>query len=379
MKVKLGDVVNKVVENADRLNTDLVYYIGGEHINSESLCIYSGGLLDSDKGKTLGYQFQFRFQKDDVLFMTKNPYLKKCAKVCFDGICSIATFVLRTKDDGVLLQYFLPVLLQTSDFWNYLEANKSGSVNYFITWKTLSAYEFKLPTIEEQRRIADLAWSIERTKVAYEKLLRATDELVKSQFIEMFDTGKHPSVKLKTVCTKITDGTHKTPHYLNEGITFVSAKNIINYELDFTDVKYISKEEYEEIQKRCQVEVADILLSKSGSLGSPVILRTNQPLGLFESLAVIKYDRTQLVPEFLCEQLKSERIQLQFKNGTRGVAVKHLHLNVIGDIEIVLPPLDLQKQFAAFVRQTDKSKFELTQALEALNATYKKLISENLG
>lgn len=183
----------------------------------------------------------------------------------------------------------------------------------------------------------------------------------------MFDTGKHPSVKLKTVCTKITDGTHKTPHYLNEGITFVSAKNIINYELDFTDVKYISKEEYEEIQKRCQVEVADILLSKSGSLGSPVILRTNQPLGLFESLAVIKYDRTQLVPEFLCEQLKSERIQLQFKNGTRGVAVKHLHLNVIGDIEIVLPPLDLQKQFAAFVQQTDKSKFAIQLTGSNLN------------
>ena len=54
-------------------------------------------------------------------------------------------------------------------------------------------------------------------------------------------------------------------------------------------------------------------------------------------------------------------------------------MSVFWYFDVILPPVELQEQFAAFVRQTDKSKFELTQALEALNATYKKLISENLG
>ena len=63
--------------------------------------------------------------------------------------------------------------------------------------------------------------------------------------------------------------------------------------------------------------MGDILLSKSGSLGAPVIVKTTRKLGLFESLAVIKYDRDRLLPEFLCEQLKTDRIQRQFKVETK--------------------------------------------------------------
>lgn len=186
--------------------------------------------------------------------------------------------------------------------------------------------------------------------------LEKQDELIKARFVELFENGNYEVEKLGTVCKKITDGTHKTPTYLDEGITFISAKNIVNGELDFTDIKHISEEEYQEIQKRCQTAIYDILLSKSGSLGSPVIVKTEEKLGLFESLAVLKYDRERLLPEFLCEQLKTDRIQRQFTTGTKGVAIKHLHLGVIADTDVIVPPLDEQKAFADFVKQVDKSK-----------------------
>ena len=172
----------------------------------------------------------------------------------------------------------------------------------------------------------------------------------------MFENKNYQIEKLGAVCRKITDGTHKTPTYLDEGITFISAKNIVNGELDFTNIKHISEEEYQEIQKRCQTDIFDILLSKSGSLGAPVIVKTKEKLGLFESLAVLKYDRDRLLPEFLCEQLKMDSVQRQFKTGTKGVAIKHLHLGVIADTDIIVPPLNEQKTFAAFVAQVDKSK-----------------------
>lgn len=180
--------------------------------------------------------------------------------------------------------------------------------------------------------------------------------LNKARFVEMFENGEYDTVSLGDVCTKITDGTHKTPNYLDDGITFISAKNIINGKLNFSDVKHISEDEYMEIQKRCQTELNDILLSKSGSLGAPVIIKTEERLGLFESLAVIKYDRTRLIPEFLCEQLKTEKIQRQFETGTKGASIKHLHLGVIADIGVIVPDLEEQKQFADFVHQVDKSK-----------------------
>ena len=231
---------------------------------------------------------------------------------------------------------------------------------------TLSEMEIELPTIEEQREIASILDQLDAIIEKRHDELNMIEQLVKSRFIELFESGNYPVCRLGDVCSKITDGTHKTPNYLDAGVTFISAKNIVNGELDFSDVKYISDQEYAEIQKRCQTEMGDILLSKSGSLGAPVIVKTTERIGLFESLAVIKYDRSKLLPAFLCEQLKSDRIQRQFKVGTKGVAIKHLHLGVIADTDIVVPPIEDQNAFAAFVEQTDKSKFFACQTLSFL-------------
>ena len=195
----------------------------------------------------------------------------------------------------------------------------------------------------------------------------------------MFDNGNYPLIRLGDVCSKITDGTHKTPNYIDEGITFISAKNIVNGELDFSDIKHISEVEYQDIQKRCQIELYDILLSKSGSLGSPVIVKTEEKLGLFESLAVIKYDRERLLPEFLCEQLKSDRIQRQFKTGTKGVAIKHLHLGVIADTGVIVPSIGEQSRFADFVKQINKSKLKVEESLKKMETLQKSLMQQYFG
>ena len=139
------------------------------------------------------------------------------------------------------------------------------------------------------------------------------NNLVKSQFVEMFERSNYNIKRLGDVCTKITDGTHKTPLYQLSGVTFISAKNIVNEKLDFSDVKYISESEYNEIQNRCQTEKGDILLSKSGSLGIPVIFNEKFPVGLFESLAVIKYDRDILI-EIIVKKNKAKVAYEYFRN-----------------------------------------------------------------
>ena len=75
--------------------------------------------------------------------------------VDFRGLCSIATFVIRTNDPKLLLQEYLLIEMQSDRFWNYLEEHKSGGVNYFINWGTLSNYEFDLPPLHEQKILAD--------------------------------------------------------------------------------------------------------------------------------------------------------------------------------------------------------------------------------
>lgn len=233
-----------------------------------------------------------------------------------------------------------------------------GATMKHIIKKDFDNTKIPFPSLEMQEETASILKMVSDIIDTRQQEIKKLDELIRARFVELFENGDYKTEKLGSVCTKITDGTHKTPTYLDEGITFISAKNIVNGELDFSDVKHISEEEYQEIQKRCQTAIYDILLSKSGSLGAPVIVKTEEKLGLFESLAVIKYDREKLLPEFLCEQLKTDRIQRQFTTGTKGVAIKHLHLGVIAETDVIVPPIEEQRQFADFVKQVNKSKFQ---------------------
>jgi type I restriction enzyme S subunit len=262
---------------------------------------------------------------------------------------------------------------------DYLNSLGRGATFKEISKTIVENIGIPLPDLNKQIEYANVlkeCWDLLST---LKRQVEVYDDLIKARFVEMFENGNYQVEKLGTVCEKITDGTHKTPTYLDEGITFISAKNIVNGELDFTDIKHISEEEYQEIQKRCQTSIYDILLSKSGSLGTPVIVKTEEKLGLFESLAVLKYDRERLLPEFLCEQLKNDRIQRQFTTGTKGVAIKHLHLGVIATIGIIVPPLDEQKTFAAFVHQVDKSKVAVQKALDQTQVLFDSLMQKYFG
>lgn len=375
-KYLFGDLVHEVKEKVDRQNNPYEFFIAGDHMDTDELHLLRRGTF---AGSDVGPAFIRVFKPGQVLYGSRRTYLRKVAVADFEGVTANTTFVLETKNESILIQQLLPFIMQSERFVQHSIKRSKGSTNPYVLFSDLCDYEIDLPNIETQKRLAEVLWTMDEVRMAYKKLIAATDELVKSQFIEMFIGKGYSTNKLSEVCTVITDGTHKTPVYQEHGITFISAKNIIDGKVDFTDVKYISQIEYQEIQKRCRTEAGDILLTKSGTLGAVALVDTDQPLGLFESLALLKYDREQLNGIFLKEQLRSSPIQLRLLSEMKGVAVKHLHLNVISKTEIVVPPLTLQQKFATFVRQSDKSKFELEQALSELTATYKCIISEQLG
>ena len=198
----------------------------------------------------------------------------------------------------------------------------------------------------------------------------------KSRFVEMFGDGRYREVAMCDASSKIADGTHKTPRYQSSGVKFISAKNIVDGQIDLSDVKYITEDEYFEIQKRCKLEVGDLLLTKSGSLGSVALVDRSERLGLFESLAIIKFKRDLLEGLYLKAAMSSPSVQRQFRQGEKGVAVKHLHLNVIAKTKIPLPPLSLQREFAAFVEEVDKSKFEARRLVEKFDILYRAKLQE---
>jgi type I restriction enzyme S subunit len=187
--------------------------------------------------------------------------------------------------------------------------------------------------------------------------------------------------KLGSLCYKITDGTHKTPDYKNEGVVFISAKNIRNGTLDFSDHKYISQEEHEMLTKRCRPETGDVMLSKSGSLGDSVVIpRLDFEFSIFESLALFKVNRSKIDPEYLMQILNSPLAKRYFWSITTGLAVKHLHLGDLKKMPIVCPKLSEQNSTNKTLGIWDEASNKISLLLKAkekrLNALYQKFFRE---
>ncbi len=376
MRVKIGDVVDKIVGDEDRLTTSLKYYVGGEHISSSRIKVYDRGLLDSDKGKTLGYQFHYPFKERDVLFMTKNPYLKKCGMVDFEGICSIATFVMRSKDEGMLLQEYLAIVMQTDSLWNYLEANKSGSVNYFITWKTLENYEFELPDIEEQKRISRVVWQAEKTRNSYERLLSETDVLLRSRFNEMFgdlekNTKKYPIKKLSEVAEYFNGLTYKPEDVTQDGngILVLRSSNIQNGSLAFEDNVRVSCD----VKEKLMVKDNDILMcSRNGSaalVGKTALIKAlDEPMTFGAFMMIV---RSQYYP-YLKTFFDTNTFRKQLSIGT--TTINQITGKMLNDVKVPLPDLDTVYMYGEFLEQSDTTKAEIQRTIDHLANTIRALI-----
>ena len=148
--------------------------------------------------------------------------------------------------------------------------------------------------------------------------------------------------RIKNIVTKLTDGAHKTPKYVDKGIPFLSVKDMSSGYLDFSDTKYISQEDFERIYQRCNYEYADILLTKVGTTGIPIIIDTNKDFGLFVSVALLKFNHEFIHNEFLVHLINSPLVQLQCIENTKGVGNKNWVLRDIGNTLITLPPLNEQ-------------------------------------
>ena len=194
-------------------------------------------------------------------------------------------------------------------------------------------------------------------KIAAEKAKLVKEGKIKSRKVQVKNVDNSKTTitsvgwvncNVNDIALLVTDGTHKTPHYTTKGINFVSAKDVSTGSLKFDDCKYISAEEHLELKKRCNPQVGDILISKSGSIGTVVIVEEMVEFSLFESLALIKFPQKLLNGKFLRYSLQASCLDLNEKHIV-GVAVKHLHLNVIRGLRISIPPILEQNRIVAKV------------------------------
>lgn len=374
-KVKLGDLVtvmNEREDNPSRSKYDR--FVGLEHYDSGSISITRWGSTE------MLVSAMKVFHRGDILVARRNVYLKRASSVDFDGITSGDSIILHVNDE----QYkaIVPFVLNTDSFWDYADQHSDGSMSKRLAPKTMLEYEFTLPDDEEVERLSTLLWAMERTKTAYKNLIAKTDELVKSQFVEMFgdkQSGfKYPCSKvqeLTDVCSGGTPDRNNAEYWEGGTVPWVKTTELQNNVINTVD-EYITEKGLADSSAKL-VPAGTILIAMYGqgkTRGMTAYLgieaSTNQACA-----CILPTEKINMV--FMWQYFVNSYNEL--RNLAKGSNQANLNAGMIKSFPVPVPPIELQKQYSAFVEHADKSKFAAQQALADLTATQKALMRQYLG
>ena len=374
-KVKLGDVAIEHKETCGG-SKDGYPIVGLEHLTPEEVTLTA---WDEDSDNT----FTKVFRKGNVLFGRRRAYLRKAAVAPFDGICSGDITVIEAIPDRILPE-LLPFIIQNDGLFSFAVGKSAGSLSPRVKWEHLKNYEFELPSMDRQRELAELLWAMDTTKKSYQKLIAATDELVKSQFMEQFGDATTNPKGLPTALIRdvaecyagATPSTKVAAYWDDATIPWMSSGEVHNGRVSATEKK-ISQAGYDSCStKMVPANSVVIALAGQGKTRGTVAI-TEIELCTNQSLCCI-IPNSSVMSDYLYYHLK---LRYEEMRNLAGIAEGRggLNLKLIQGIRILVPSKADQEEFIAFARQSDKSKFELEQALVELNATYKRIIAENLG
>lgn len=265
----------------------------------------------------------------------------------------------------------------------YLNSLGRGATFKEISKQIVASIEINVPDMEQQMQAAEnleRASSIIRLR---KQELQKLDDLVKARFVELFgDMILNPNswekVDLGTVCD-VRDGTHDSPKYFAEGIPLVTSRNLSSGRIDFTDCNLICEADYNKINERSKVDLGDILMPMIGTVGNPIIVDIDAEFAI-KNVALIKFsENSKVVNVFVKALLESDYFDRAVLDKVRGGTQKFISLGDIRRLKVCLPPLEVQKQFAAFVTQADKSKVAVQKALDEAQLLFDSLMQKYFG
>lgn len=253
-----------------------------------------------------------------------------------------------------------------------------GATMKHIVKRDFDATEIPYPPLKKQIEIAINLDKVLMVIKERKRELKLLDELIKARFVEMFGDCTN-MISLSELCLIITDGTHQSPKFQHEGIPFILVSNLSKNTVTYDTDKFISAETYKELYKRTPIEIGDILLSTVGSYGHPAVVVEDRKFLFQRHIAYLKPKSDILNSYYMHGALLSPGCQRQIEEKVKGIAQKTLNLSEIRKIRIPVPSLDLQKQYADFVHQVDKSKVAVQKALDETQILFDSLMQKYFG
>ena len=348
--VKFGDVVRQVKDKVDAKESGLERYIAGEHMDSDDLRIRRWGEIGDDY---LGPAFHMRFRPGQVLYGSRRTYLRKVAVPDFEGICANTTFVLESKDPMVLLPELLPFVMSTEAFHEHSIKQSKGSVNPYVNFSDLAWYEFALPPLEEQRRIASL---LQATENVLENLQIANSKLagLRTAIVEDAISKIHRKVRFGDLLLDASYGSSKRANNDKSGVPILRIPNVLREEIDLSDLKWV-KLSADDIE-RYSVRHGDILIVRTNGnpeyVGRCVVAHNPiQPMVYASYLIRLRVNGEMAYSDYVSTVLNTPSLRRQIRASVRSSAGNYnLNTQGIRRQQIPLPILSEQKDLLLNVR-----------------------------
>lgn len=293
-----------------------------------------------------------------------------------------ALAIIRIADEKVYLPY-IKLILTSPIVKEQFEKKKQGVAQLNLSLKDINEISIPLPSKEKQIELAELFGKVANVIAKRNKELHFLDNLIKARFVELFgDTVLNPfeweKDSLGSVCD-VRDGTHDSPKYYEMGYPLVTSKNVTGGKIDLTECAFICEEDFNKINERSKVDNGDIIMPMIGTVGKPVIVDI-EPEFAIKNVALIKFKAdSSVLNVYIRALLQSDYFDDAVLSKVRGGTQKFISLGDIRKLEVLVPPMELQNQFATFVHQVDKSKFEVKKSLVETQKLMDSLMQKYFG
>ena len=303
-----------------------------------------------------------------------------------ENIYSTGFYAVRANPD-VITTECLYYLIDSELFLTQKDKHCSGATQKAITNGGLAKIEIRVPPLSEQGILTVKLRYLTQLIVDKRKQLELLDEVIKSRFIEMFGDpianekgwSMHP---LEDVCKTIVDCPHSTPNYTNEDTGYMCIRTSIvkKNRILWDDIEYISQAEYQQRIQRKRPEKGDIVYTREGAiLGIAAVIDRDCNVALGQRSMLLSPNTGKCLPHFLSVAMNFDSFLNKALGGISGSASPHINVGDIKAFSIILPPIELQRQYVELIEQTDKSKFEIQQSLEKLEILKKSLMQQYFG
>lgn len=375
-RVAFGDVVRKVNDKVDPWDSGLERYVAGEHMDTDDLRIRRWGLIGDDY---LGPAFHMRFKPGHVLYGSRRTYLRKVALADFEGITANTTFVLETKDPTRLMPELLPFLMQTEAFHSYSIKHSKGSVNPYINFSDLEAFEFLLPPIQEQARLLEALVAANEVRdglgTVADSAAMAMRSLCKTLFIEKRKEIARTRIGEVATVRNGTTPSRKNPEFWNGNVPWLPTGKV--------------NERYIAVADECITELAlrkcSLRLIPAGSTlvamigegttrGKAALLRIDATTN--QNFAAVSPGEG-IVPEFLFYQLESCYEPL--RHWSQGTNQHALNTKLVSDFPIWVPDISEQREIVAEIAALEHQRVAAESRRDSFQGVYGQISDKVLG